>query len=130
MTSAELMTQAKEEIRQIEARRAEALLKGDVDTLDQIFSEDFTYIHGSGRMDTKAEYLEPIRSGRTKYLAAEYHDVDIRVYDSTALMTGRAHLKIKSQDREIDLLSRFTVVYVRLDGRWQPVAWQSTRLEA
>ncbi len=129
MTSAELTVQAVEEIRKTEARRVEALLKGDIDVLDQILSEDHTYGHANGRVDTKAQYLESIRSGRTKYLAAEYHDVDIRVYDAAGVVTGRAQLKLNAQDREVDLLLRFTMVYMRLDGRWQAVAWQAARLE-
>ncbi len=130
MTSSELMTKVREEILKIEARRAEALLKSDVDTLEQILSEDFTYIHGNGRSDTKSAYLEPIRSGRTKYLAADFDYEDTRIYDSTALLMGRARLRLRRQDGEIDLQSRFTVVYVRQDGSWQPIAWQSTRLES
>lgn len=130
MTSSELMTKVREEILKIEARRAEALLKSDVDALERILSEDFTYIHGNGRSDTKSAYLEPIGSGRTKYLAADFDYEDTRIYGSAAILTGRARLRLRRQDGEIDLQSRFTVVYVRQDGSWQPVAWQSTRLES
>lgn len=128
MTNAELTAQAVEEIGQTEARRVEALLGGDVGTLSHILSDGLTYTHANGRVDTKAQYLASIESGHVKYLTVSLEDTDIRVYGTAAVVTGRVKQKLRVQSGEIDLPVRFTMTYVRLDGRWQAVAWQATRL--
>ena len=50
----------------------------------------------------------------------------VRVYGPTAVLTGSADMVLRGQPDTIRL--RYTLVYAKRDGRWQMVAWQSTRL--
>jgi ketosteroid isomerase-like protein len=122
---------AEKQIRQLERERVEALVKGDVKTLDRILSDDLIYTHSTGRLDTKKSFIDSIKSGAQKYEAMDHADLSVRTYQHMALITGRSAVKVRSGGANAELRSfeiRFMSVFVKQSGRWQMVAWQSTRL--
>lgn len=53
----------------------------------------------------------------------------MRVYGDTAVVIGRAEVKVSTQGQEAAALSlRFTEVWVKSGGAWKLTAWQSTRI--
>jgi hypothetical protein len=119
---------AESEIAQIEQQRFAAMQAADIATLDRLLSPDLTYTHSSGKLETKPVFLGAIRTGALKYKTVAPEGIAVRVYDSAAVVTGRCHFQVEAEDRQLDLQVRFTDVYVKRDGAWQLVAWQSTRL--
>ena len=116
-----------EEVWQLEGKRRSALIAGDLKTLDDLFSDEMTYTHTTGKVDTKKSYLESLRSG-VKYEAMDLSDVNIARYDSTVVMVGLAQVAVKSPSGPIRFRARFTGVWARQQERWRFVAWQTTRL--
>ena len=119
---------AEQEIRELETRRFKAQTDADPAALDRILSGDLTYTHSSGQVDTKARYIAAIRSGELKYLSISTDEVKVRVYGSAAVVTGRAAIKAESRGQVSAMRLRYTDTYVRQGGRWQMVAWESTRI--
>jgi ketosteroid isomerase-like protein len=117
---------AEQAVRQVEDRRIKAMIDDDVATLEAILADDLTYGHSSGVVDTKAAYLEALRSGKTKYQTFDRLQSAVRVYGETAVVTGTATLSLRGQAAPFTL--RYTLVYVLRDRQWRMVAWQSTRL--
>jgi ketosteroid isomerase-like protein len=120
--------QAEQEIRQQEARRFEAIVRGDLATLEGILSDDLTYTHATGVFETKAEFLGKLKSGQVKYESFAPQDIRVRVYGTTGVVTGVARVKVQVKGELLQFQLRFTDVYVKKDDRWQMVAWQATRL--
>lgn len=113
----------------LENRRVAALLRADLATLDEILADDLVYTHSSSHVDTKASYLETIRSGKLKYLTLAHRNPTIRVYGTTAVVHGIADVRTVWEDQTGDPYAVcYTMVYVQKNDRWQKVAWQSTRL--
>ena len=50
----------------------------------------------------------------------------VRLYGDTAVITGAATIGLRGQAAPFTL--RYTLVYVKREGQWRMVAWQSTRL--
>ena len=121
-------TPASEPVRAAESQRLRALVTADYTALDRLLADDLTYTHSTAKLDTKATYLEPLVSGRTRYQSLQPSDVQVRVYGTTGVVTGilRSVALVAGKESRTDM--RFTNVWVRRDGRWQMVAWQSTRL--
>ena len=121
-------TPASEAVRAAESQRLRALVTADYAALDRLLADDLTYTHSTAKLDTKATYLEPLVSGRTRYQSLEPSDVQVRVYGTTGVVTGilRSVALVAGKESRTDM--RFTNVWVQRDGRWQMVAWQSTRL--
>jgi len=117
---------AEQAVRQAEDRRIKALIDDDFATLDAALADDLTYGHSNGVVDTKASYMETLRSGKTKYQTIERLPSVVRVYGDTAIVTGTATVGLRGQAAPFTL--RYTLAYVMRDGQWRMVAWQSTRL--
>ena len=122
---------AGQEIMQAESERVRAAIARDTAALDRLLSDDLTYAHSSGSVDTKAQFVESIRTGALQYISMEHSELAARVYGNTALLTGRSSMQVKSprsggEAQRFDI--RFLTVYVKGGGRWRQVAWQSARL--
>ncbi|HEX7087180.1 MAG TPA: nuclear transport factor 2 family protein [Vicinamibacterales bacterium] len=113
-------------VRAAEDRRIKALIDDDFAALEEVLADDLTYTHSNASVDTKASYIETLRKGTTKYAAIERDTPVVRLYGNTAILTGAATMTMRGQADPVRL--RYTLVYVKRDGRWQAVAWQSTRL--
>jgi ketosteroid isomerase-like protein len=116
------------EIRSLEARRFQSLAAADVPALENLLSDDLVYTHATGWRQTKAEFLASVRTGEIKYHSFTSTDVKVRVYGSTALVTGRASVKARAKGQELNVELVYLEAFVKQDGRWQLAAWQSTRV--
>ena len=113
-----------DEIIALENRRIEAMTKGDVQALEEILADDLIYTHTTARLDTKASFIDAIKSGRSNYKSVDTSDVSVRQFGDSAVVTG--HAKFHVGDNKFE--ARFIDVYAKRNGAWQMVAWQSTRL--
>lgn len=111
-----------------ETKRIEALVKGDVDALDALFTKDMVYTHSSGKVDTKEILLESLKTGATKYLSLVLTEKKHQVYGNTVVVTGLAEIKVKAGESEVGFKARFIEIWTRQKGEWKFAAWQTTRL--
>lgn len=112
----------------IESRRNRALIDNDKASLDEIFADDLTYVHASGKLDTKATLLDSI--GKTySYLGAERGELEVRLFGDTAVMTGPATLllKVAAKPDPVTVPCNVTQVWARTNGRWRIVAYHGSR---
>jgi ketosteroid isomerase-like protein len=116
------------EIRELETQRFQAMEKVDVATLNRILSDDLIYTHANGLQQTKAELIGVLGSGDFNYESITPDNIRVRIYDETAVVTGRASIKIKAGGGEQTFKICYLDVYVKQQGRWQMVAWQSSRV--
>ena len=115
------------EILKLEELRNQAVLHGDVAALDQMTSDDYTFITLRGEMRTKQEILNGFKSGSFHYDSREIADLKVRVYGSnTAVVTGRSMQKGTENGKDYSGDYLFTRVYVKQNGRWLTVALQAT----
>ena len=117
-----------DEIIALENRRIEAMIKQDTHVLGEILADDLSYVHSTARVETKAEFIASLTSGRTKYQSIEREDVKVRQFGDTAVVTGQANFHVNANGNDIKLQVRFTDVYAKRDDVWRMVAWQSTKL--
>src|SRR5262245_705833 len=104
----------------------DAHLRGDVHTLEPLWSEDLIVQVTNMRPVTKAEALGMLRSGQMKFTYYDTSSLRIRVYGDAAVVTGRLD-RIRESSRDIDTDKfQFTKVYIRRSGKWQVVAWHAS----
>lgn len=113
-----------------ETARVDALLRADYEALDRLLGEDLTYTHSTAVLDTKAMFLESLRSGRLRYLQFRHEDPKVRVLGDVGLINTVVRIVSVNRGQENRNHLRVTIVYAKRDGRWQMVAWQSTRMPA
>jgi len=124
------MADSKDTIRLLESRRYRAMCEADAKTLEELLADSLVYTHSYGGADSKASYLDGIRSKKWQYQAVERPIEDIQVHGDCAVVTGQVRIELLSSGQPKKLNSRFTNVWVKGKQGWQMVAWQSTPLPA
>jgi ketosteroid isomerase-like protein len=129
LSKAQTTRDGESEIRELERQRFRAMERVDVATLNRILSDDLIYAHANGLQQTKAELIGVLGSGDFKYESiTPGDDTRVRIFDQAAVVTGRASIKIKTGGGEQSFKICYLDVYVKQEGRWQMVAWQSSRV--
>lgn len=120
--------EAEKQVREAQARRFEVMVGGNTAALAPLLADDLVYTHGSGQVETKAQFLESLASGRLRYRAIAAPDAVVRVYGEAAVVTGRADVQATAGGQDVAFAARYLAVYVREGGAWRLAAWQNTRL--
>ncbi len=121
---------AAKEVMATEEARTAALDRSDVAELEKIMADDVTYIHASGKVDTKKSYLDAIRSGQLHYISWQPKNLKVRVMGDGAVIDGEYAVRVtdsRVQPTPFDINIFILTVYERRNGHWQQIAWQSTR---
>jgi ketosteroid isomerase-like protein len=110
-----------------EKARCAALIAADREAMAALFEDGFTYIHSTGRVDTRQSYLDALGT-RVRYHKAEHSDVEVRVIGDVAVLSGNLDLVQQPRDAAPrDVAFRFLGVWLRRDTGWVAVAHQNTR---
>jgi hypothetical protein len=109
--------------------------RNDAAVHDRFWAEDLIYTRGAGQRVGKAEIMSSVRSSppakpgdpKTVYSA---EDVKIQQYGQTAVVAFRLVGRTESGGRVTVSNNLNTGTFVKRKGKWQVVAWQSTRMPA
>ena len=114
---------AEETLLDVESSRFKAQIAGDTAALKHALADELLYTHASGRVQNKDEYLQGFLSGAVHYQAIDVVDHVVHVNGNMGMTSGLITLTVGN---DMQLVSRYTGVYVLRDGRWQLLAWQTT----
>jgi endonuclease YncB( thermonuclease family) len=84
---------AEEELIKIEKERAAAAVKGDTAVIDKYTAADYTFITRNGQLADKTETLNRLKTGDIKLTANDVSDIKVRLYGTTAVVTGKTDVK-------------------------------------
>ena len=109
-------------IRQLDRERIQAQIGADAVALDRIYANDFIGVGPSGTVRTKAQVISDFTSGDLKFQSITTDEVQVRVYDNTAVETGLSTMVGQDKGKTVPRDTRFTRVWVKQQGRWRLVA--------
>ena len=98
----------------------------DVAAIDRMLPDDITLSMPDGRFLTEAQYLEGFKntSGASGDFTLKDTDQQARVFGNAAVVTARYVVTAGGKSSTF----RYTTTFIKRKGRWQPVAFQGTRL--
>ena len=105
-----------------------ALLSKDSAALSSLLSDDVTYGHSSGTIQTKQELIHDIASGAQDYKSIEPSNVNIRVYENTGVVNMQSHVNVIANGKALDVNMYVTLVWIKKNNNWQLVARQAVKL--
>ena len=111
---------------QAEDARYDAQIENDLDALDRLFGKDLVYIHSSTVQDTKASFIESLRSGKVSYHSMERSGTKVRTFGNVAIITGKAVFEVTARGKDKTLNLLFHSVWVNRESGLQFVSWQAT----
>jgi ketosteroid isomerase-like protein len=115
-----------QEVIDVNQARIDALVAGDIDTLDRYVGDDMRYVSATGSVQTKAQVFAAFRSGEVRLERQDPSDLDVRIHADTAIVGYRADSVTIDRGKRIAGTTHCTSVYVRRDGRWQLVVQHNT----
>ena len=106
-----------------------ALIAGDIQVLDHFLVDEFILIDVmSGSEITKPAFLAFIGSGQIKFESIEPAENRVRLYQTTAIITGRTQMKGQLGEAPFAVSSRYTHVFVDQRGEWRLATAQGTQI--
>ena len=111
-----------DEILKVDEERNQALQKGDVATLDRIYSDDLVYANATGALLTKAEHLADLKARKLNFRSFKHDDVKVVVQGDTGILTGISTSAVDYHGTISSSPRRFLNIFARKDGRWLCVA--------
>jgi uncharacterized protein (TIGR02246 family) len=109
-------------IRQLDKERIQAQIGADAAALDRIYADDFIGVGPSGTVRTKPQVISDFTSGKLKFQSITTDEVQVRVYENTAVETGLSTMIGQDKGKAVPRDTRFTRVWIKQQGRWRLVA--------
>ena len=100
------------------------------DELNQILDQQYQHIHGTGLLETKAQFLEALRNGSRKYQPIHLEELEVKNHENFALVTGKFPLKAEVGGKVIEGVNRFCMILIRRAEGWKILQFQATALPA
>jgi ketosteroid isomerase-like protein len=119
-----------QEIENLEAELAEAMLENDIAMLDRLLSDDLVFSGPDGVIVNKSQDLALHQSGDIIFTTYEIDELLIQSYEPMAI----AHVKVKlagnfkGEDFAGDF--RYLRIYLKQDEQWKIIGGQVTAITA
>lgn len=126
-------SRAQREVCAVDARLADAFRRNAADAIADIYADDFVLINFRGTRVDKARVLGALRSGQLRFDSLAVLDADVRVYGTTAIVTGRQYHVAREPGPDTTAHAKevaVTKVYILRRGKWQLVTMQITPIAA
>ncbi len=120
------MTTVQDTIRDLQNEFDRAELAGDRETLERLIAPDFQSIGPKGFVLTKEQWIG--RHGKFRYHQLDTSELDIQVYDRTAIVRDLQRNRATHGDDEVALAVRVSQVWVDQQGEWRLAAIQFSPL--
>jgi len=108
-----------------------AVPRGDRQVFDSFFADDVIYTRSAGLTVNKAEIMKNIDVRAANEPSATYEAEDITVHpygDTLAIVNFRLVMHSAKEGKQDTTRLRNTGTFLKRNGKWQVVAWQSTRV--
>src|SRR5437870_1122253 len=96
-----------------EDRRFAAMVRADTGALEQLLATDLTYTHTDGVQNTRQEFLQIVGTGVLRYVSITPEAREVRVFASSAIVTGRSAMRVESGGQTHAFRIRYLAVYHR-----------------
>ena len=117
-----------ERVTELEENRLQAMLEADADTLDAMMADGALYIHSAGTFDTKAMFVEKVKTGALDYKEIKNDVEQISVIGTVALVTGLLNIALLREGTPAEISIRYLTVW-QMDGdQPQMLSFQATPL--
>lgn len=113
----------------LDRQRFDAQISKDTTLLNQLLSNDLIYVHSSGLVENKKEYVDKISNRQADYREVNIEKAKAHIYGkNTAIINGTAKINLWQTDKMVTIYLHYLDVWVKEKGKWRMVRWQSTRI--
>jgi ketosteroid isomerase-like protein len=103
---------------------AKALVQADAATMNRLVAYEMVGTDPVGGLWDKSKYLEHVKGHAFKLESCEFKDGNVHLHGDAAVVTGLIESNANSK-RWPHCVERSTVTWIKRQGTWHCVAWQS-----
>jgi ketosteroid isomerase-like protein len=104
------------EIKQVEQRIEDAVVKADIKLLKSVYADDFRFTHGDGEVQNKAQWLELVAKRQVKSRTISTSEVEL--HENVAITVGRLDVVWRGEGKDDKYALKYVRVYERRKGKW------------
>ncbi len=121
---------AEGEIKALELKMADLIVRADWDQYAKLLSSDYLYTRENGHVEKRDEALASLQDIKRKIIVMEMESADlaIRTYGDTAVSNAEFTMTVRDSGQVKPHRIRRTEVFVKRDGQWYLIAGQSTAI--
>lgn len=111
---------------------AASLEKNDIAAMEKIYGENYMFVGPDGTVSSRAERVEAMKTGDTKYESIKYEDISVRSNPegTGAIVISTVTVKGKNMGKAVDGNYRVTHVWSKTKDGWRMVNGQTTPITA
>jgi hypothetical protein len=118
-----------ERVQQLEDARYAAMVSKDIETLDRLLDDKLIYMHSTGVADTKASYIDGLRTGVWDYQGVERAEQRVQVDGDIGVVFCKMSIRLITRGVFKAFDSRALAVWVRKPDGWRLLAVQSGAIQ-
>jgi len=120
------------DLKKLVTEYAASTSKNDVAAYEKATTDNFMFVSNDGSVYTKAQRVDSMKSGATKYDSLTYDDLNVRVNaeGNGAVVIGKATVKGTNMGKPIDETVRVTQVWSKTKDGWKMASLQATNITA
>lgn len=116
-------------IKQISQDMGDAMVRVDIDRLNQIYADDFVTVGRSGKVITKADLLTNFKSFHDKLESFENGPIDVQVFGNVAVAHGSVSEKRIRDDKNVSGDFVWMDLLEKRAGKWEVVRSAGSKIK-
>ena len=104
------------------------MIRMKYDSLQAALDDRLMFIHSNGWTENKQEFIQDIKSGKLRYTNIQVLEATVRVYPTTAIVTGKGKFQVTLEGKDLELTLSYTEVYIQKDGKWLLASRHANRM--
>lgn len=108
--------------------RRTATLAGDAAAVGSMMTDDFTFTHPNGVVESKEQFIDALKTGKLKYKTLTDEERQVRVHGDAGIVSGTCRIVVTASGKEFDVRVLFTEVWVKKGNAWQMVLWHASNV--
>jgi hypothetical protein len=103
------------------------MVEAKLDSLSDVLDDRLTYIHSSGQVQNKTDFLSDF--SKFTYKAIDLKELKVRVYKGAAIINGLGKFSVMVNGTLVSYDLMFTETYVFIGKKWKLAARHSNKME-
>ena len=109
-------------------RWAAVVGQADIAGLNELLHADYVHVHATALVESKAKFIEALKTGARKYDPIRIEDSNVRVFGDSAVISGKFVLRATTRDRVIEGVNRFVLLVINTPNGLKVATFQATAI--
>jgi len=113
---------------ELHQKKFDWMINKQYDSLQIVLEKELIYVHSNGWIETKAEVIADLKSGKLNYIKVNVTEAKARIYKNTAIVNGKGVFNVMLEGKPVEINLLYTEVYINKKNNWQLASRHANKL--